>query len=222
MAEIFRKDGQKRGRRHGVKPAAAPELLACGVRGIFAVEQQGKMSGKWTPTVYFVIGQIGWFACVLSAARGVPWIGVSVVALLIAAHLWRAARLLPELKLVVGVAAIGAVWESAAVFFRVLGYPGGVDIRGMAPLWIVALWALFAAQFNTTYRWLKPRIGLASLLGAVAGPLSFRAGAALNAVRFLQPRVSVAVVAVGWAMLLPIVVVVSRRWDGIAVRHDPT
>jgi hypothetical protein len=173
------------------------------------------MSGKWIPTVYFIIGQIGWFACVLSAARGMAWIGVAVVALLIAAHLWRASRPRRELKLLLSVAAIGAIWESAAVSFGVLGYPGGVDIRGLAPLWIVALWALFAAQFNTTYQWLKTRIGVAALLGAVAGPLSFRAGAALGAVRFLQPRMSVVAVGVAWAMLLPIVVLLARRWDGV-------
>ena len=170
---------------------------------------------KWAPALYFVVGQAGWFACVLSAARGMAWIGIAFVVLLIAAHLLRVSQPLEELKLLVAVIALGAVWESAQVYFGILGYPRGTDVRGLAPLWIVALWALFAAQFNTTYKWLKRRLLTAAVLGAIAGPLSFRAGAALGAVRFLHPRGSVAVVAVGWAVLLPIVVVLARRWDGV-------
>jgi len=77
------------------------------------------------------------------------------------------------------------------------------------------LWALFAAQFNTTFGWLKQRMLLASVLGAIAGPMSFRAGAALGAVRFAFPLPATIVLAIGWAILMPVLILLSRRWDGV-------
>jgi len=99
-----------------------------------------------------------------------------------------------------------------------LTYPHGTLVAGSAPGWILALWVLFAAQFNTTYQWLKTRMLAAAILGAVAGPVSFRAGAALGALRFAKPWPAACALAIGWALLLPLVVILSRRWDGVRVR----
>jgi len=170
---------------------------------------------RWAPTIYFIVGQFGWFACVLSAAHDVPWIGVAVTLVLVAVHLARVDRRVPELKLLASVIAIGAVWESVPVAAGLLVYPNGTVLPGAAPYWILALWALFAAQFNTTFGWLKSRMLLASVLGAVAGPLSFRGGAALGAVRFAQPLAATLTLAAGWAVLLPVLIFLSRRWDGV-------
>jgi len=52
-------------------------------------------------------------------------------------------------------------------------------------------------------------------LGAVAGPLSFRAGAALGALNFVKPLPAFVSLAIGWALLLPLIVLLSRRWDGV-------
>ena len=167
------------------------------------------------PSIYFVAGQAGWFACVMSAARGTAWMGVAVVIALIAVHLWRVERALPEAKLIVSVVIIGGLWESALVIFGLLAYPHGALVPGLAPVWILALWGLFAAQVNTTYQWLKKRLTLAALLGAIAGPLSFHAGAVLHAVQFVRPWPAAAALAAGWAIGLPLIIVLSGRLDGV-------
>lgn len=171
--------------------------------------------GKWAPSLYFVVGQAGWFACVLGAAHGLPWAGAALASVLVAVHVLRVPRPVQELKFVAGVTVVGAAWESALVHFGLLAYPGGVSVAGLAPYWIVAVWALFAAQFNTTYAWLKPHPVLAAVLGAVAGPLSFRAGAGLGALSFARPGAAVSALALGWAAFLPGMIVLSRRWDGV-------
>jgi hypothetical protein len=171
---------------------------------------------KWLPSVYFVMGQAGWFACVLSAAKGHSWWGIAFAALLAMLHALRAARPLEEVKLMLAVMLMGGLWESTLIYLGLLQYPGSPASVGLAPAWLLALWGLFAAQVNTTYRWLKPRIGLAALLGAIAGPLSFRAGAALGALRFAKPWPAAAALMIGWAVLLPLVVMLSRRWDGLS------
>lgn len=169
---------------------------------------------KWAPSIYFVLGQLGWFACVLGAARGRAWIGILVVLVLIAMHLARVARPRVELTLIASVVVIGCVWENLLVALGLLAYPD-MPAHGWAPAWLPALWGLFAAQANTTYQWLKQRLLLAALLGAVAGPVSFHAGSALGAVVFLKPWPAAAALAVGWAVLLPLLIVLSRRWDGV-------
>ncbi len=170
---------------------------------------------KWAPTLYFVVGQIGWFGCVLSAARGAAWMGVTLACVLILLHLWRVRRPGEELKLIVSVMLIGAVWETVVVSAGLLAYPTSTLIHGLPPLWLPAEWAMFAAQFNTTYQWLKSRVALAAVFGAIAGPVSFHAGAALGALQFVKPWPAAAALAVGWAGLLPLVTVMSRRWDGV-------
>jgi hypothetical protein len=169
---------------------------------------------KLTPALYFLLGQAGWFACVLSAARGKAYLGIALVIVLIVLHLLRVERPLAEVKLLATVMVVGGVWDSALVFFGLLAYPHDA-VTGVAPLWLVALWGLFAAQFNTTYRWLKQRVMAGALLGAIAGPLSFHSGAALAALRFVKGVPATVSLAVGWAVILPLIILLSRRWDGV-------
>lgn len=175
-----------------------------------------KLSPRWAATVYFVLGQAGWFACVLGATHHVAYLGIGLVMVLIALHLLQAEGPGAEAKLLVIVMLIGGAWETIQVHVGFLAYdqngPGGI-----APLWLFALWGLFAAQINTTYRWLKPRLWAAVLLGALAGPLSFRAGASLGALRFVHPFAAFATLAIAWAVLLPLVIILSRRWDGVSM-----
>jgi hypothetical protein len=85
---------------------------------------------KWAPTLYFVIGQAGWFACVMSAADGAAWIGVAFAVVLVTLHVVRVARPVEELKLLAGVVVAGGIWESALVHSGLLIYPSGTVISG--------------------------------------------------------------------------------------------
>jgi hypothetical protein len=202
---------ERSGRRFEWRASHLPGANA-GIRGMLGFMSS---SSRWMPSVYFVIGQAGWFACVISAARGAAWIGVAFAIALIALHLWRVDRALQEAKLIVTVVILGGLWESTLVSAGLLAYPDSTQIPGIAPVWLLALWGLFAAQINTTYPWLKKRLWLAPLLGAIAGPLSFHAGAVLGAVHFVRPWPARAALAGGWAVLLPLVILLSRRWDGV-------
>jgi hypothetical protein len=176
------------------------------------------LAERAAPSLYFVIGQAGWFACVLSAARGAPWVGVAIAIVLVVLHVLRVPRPDSEVKLLAAVLVLGGIWESALVAAGLLQYPVGNVLPETAPYWILALWALFAAQLNTTFGWLRHRLPLAALLGACAGPMSFRAGAALGAVRFVHPWPATAALALGWAVLMPVLMVFSRNWDGVHPR----
>ena len=113
------------------------------------------------------------------------------------------------------VVSAAAVWEALLIRAGLIAYPHGALWPGFAPPWLLALWGLFAIQLNVLFRWLRGRWGLAMVLGAIAGPLSFRAGAALGAAQMPHPTLTMGVLAIGWALWMPALVWMSARCDGI-------
>jgi hypothetical protein len=164
----------------------------------------------------FVLFQAGWFACVLGAAYNRAWVGTAVVAVIVAYHLANAPQPAQESKLVATAVLIGGLWDSALVTLGWVSYPTGTLIAGTAPHWILALWALFATALNVTMRWLKQRMLLAVLLGAVCGPLSYWAAVRFGAVQFVDPPRILTALAVGWALIMPALMRLSLRYDGMA------
>ena len=166
------------------------------------------------PIVNIVIYQLGWFACILGAANGAPMAGVVFVLAAVAYHLYRADETRAEAWLIVIAAAIGAVWDSLLVAAGLLVYPSGMLIEGAAPYWIVALWVIFATTFNVSLRWFKQRLWLAALFGALGGPLAFLAGERLGGVVFTDYSLALSALALGWAFLMPGMMLVAQRYNG--------
>lgn len=161
-----------------------------------------------------VLFQLGWFACVLSAAHGVPWAGTALAFAVVAWHLWSAARPLEEIQLLLQVVLIGALWDSLLVMLGWVAYPSGTLLTGAAPHWIVALWALFATTLNLSMRWLKPRLGVSAVLGAISGPFAYWGAMRLGAVEFVSPLQAIIALALGWSLLMPALLLLSQRYDG--------
>jgi len=163
----------------------------------------------------FAAFQIGWFACVLGAAHGAPWLGIGVTALVVAWHLVAAAQPGVEARLIVIVAMLGAIWDSALVALGWIDYASGTIVAGAAPGWIVAMWALFATTLNVSLNWLKGRDWLAVAFGSIGGPLAFYGGAKLGAVSFPQPLFALGALAIGWAILTPILTRLATHFNGV-------
>ncbi|VVE65269.1 hypothetical protein PAN31117_01813 [Pandoraea anapnoica] len=158
------------------------------------------LRAKW---LYLMLGQLGWLICVLSAARGKGWVGCCAVAFLAAVHLRFTPQRAREARFVLIVTVLGWMWESLVLATGVLTYPNGLIRPWGAPYWMAGLWMLFALQVNTLFGWLRPFPLLSLLLGAVGGTLSFKAGAMLGAVQFVKVTQAYAVLACGWAVILP-------------------
>ncbi len=166
---------------------------------------------------------VGWWACALGAARGKPLVGPAVVAGLIAVHLvliprpqrWREAGYIGLIGL------LGTGVDSLKAATGLISYRGGYPgIDWLCPLWITAMWALFATTANGALSWLKGRYLPAAVLGAIAGPLNYFAGARLGAIGLnLGPTVSFLLLALIWGGVIPLVFwlaeVLERRYgDG--------
>jgi hypothetical protein len=164
----------------------------------------------------FIAFQIGWFACVLGGANGWPWLGVLAAVVVIALHLHQAARPGAELTLIALSGLLGFVADSLLTGLGLLRFPSGQFHDQLSPYWMVAMWLMFATTLNISLRWLKPHLGLAALLGAVAGPLAYYAGARLGGVSFDDPLASLIAVGGAWALALPWLLVIASRWNGVA------
>jgi hypothetical protein len=162
----------------------------------------------------FVAFQLAWFACVIGAARDLALAGTLTVAVAVAMHLVLARRWRPEALLILIVTAIGLCWDSALVALGVMSYPTGNFAPGVAPHWILAMWALFATTLNLSMGWIKGRPGLAVLLGAIGGPLAYLAGHRLGGVEMPQPALALVVQGLGWAVLMPLLARLAERLDG--------
>lgn len=166
--------------------------------------------------INFVIYQLCWLACILGGANGLPWLGVVAVAAAVVYHLHSASQPAVELSLLLLAATIGAIWDSLLVAAGWLVYPSGTLYPGTAPYWIVALWIAFATTFNVSLGWFKRHLLLAALLGAVGGPLAFLAGERLGGVEFTSHVAGLSALALGWTLLMPLMLVLARRWNGFA------
>ena len=162
----------------------------------------------------FVAFQLGWFAVALGAANGLPWSGTLIVLAIVAWHLRHAVRPRAELVLVLSAAGIGAVYDSALAALGLVQFPNGMLLPGTAPHWMIALWMLFATTLNVSLGWLKRSLALAAGFGAVGGPLAYLAGAKLGALALPEPVPAIAALALGWAVLTPLLLIVARRYDG--------
>ncbi len=169
-----------------------------------------------TVFINLVSFKVGWAASVAAAAASVPAAGAAVAIAVIAFHLLRAERRRPEFKLLIAAALMGVVWESALVATGLLRYEAGFLVPGFAPYWIVAMWVLFATTLNVGMRWLRKSTWVAAVAGALGGPLAFVTGERMGAVSFSEPTLALAIIGIGWATLLPLLVRLAILFEGEA------
>jgi len=167
--------------------------------------------------INFVAFELGWFAAVLGAAHHHVWAGVAVAALMVLLHLLMSHHFLRELQLLVGVVLLGTAWESVLAAGNIIHYPTGQLLPNMAPVWIMAVWALLATTLNVSLVFLRGRVWLAALFGAIGAPLSFMGGVRLHALQFPETNTALLVLAIGWAVLMPLLMYMSVRFDGVHV-----
>lgn len=167
--------------------------------------------------VNFLLFQAGWFACVLLGRTEWYLAGPLIVAGIVLYHLKTAHDPQAEGKLLTAALVIGLVWENLLTFSGLLTYPTAQFYGVLAPVWIIVMWPLLAITLNQSLRWMKGRPMLAVLFGAIGGPMAFLAGEKLGAVTFNTSVMTLTVLAIGWAVLFPLLMKLAERHDGFAI-----
>ena len=136
-----------------------------------------------TRLINFAAFYLGWFACVVGAARGWPAVGPMVVATLVGLHLLQQSDRSRELALILTVGALGSVIDTSQAalgVFAFVGHPGA----WLCPPWLTSLWLIFASTLNGSMSWLAGRYLLATVLGAVSGPFSYYCAVRIGVIEF--------------------------------------
>lgn len=80
------------------------------------------------------------------------------------------------------------------------------------PFWLLVIWLGFSITPHHSLAWLKNRLLLASLFGALGGPAAYWAGTRLGAATFNWPLPSSLIVLfLVWSAVIPTIMLFSRR-----------
>ncbi|WP_020168309.1 MULTISPECIES: DUF2878 domain-containing protein [Methylotenera] len=164
--------------------------------------------------INFILFQIGWFACVIGAAKQMPWLGVAVVLAIVVWHLIQAKQPKRELALLLIVLVIGGTFDQMMLNHQLISYESHSWMNALVPVWILALWAEFVTILNVSLRWMHDRWLIAVLFGAIGGPLAYMGAARLGAVTLNMMPASYIALSIGWAILTPLMLRLSAKFDG--------
>lgn len=158
--------------------------------------------------------KIGWLSCVYGAASGFALEGCLVALVIVAISLKQAENRHAEVLTLGLITLVGLVWESFVSSQQLMIYATQSESQHgglvLAPIWLVVMWALFATTINQSMGWLKDKLIVAAILGAIFGPMAFIAGEKLGAVTFVNESAAMALLALGWAILMPLVCLIAK------------
>jgi len=158
----------------------------------------------------FCLFQAAWFACVLGAAHDRVGLGVLAVGTTLLANWCLSDRRGVDIALAAQAVLMGLAWDTWMLRGAWVHYASPGPFALWAPVWILALWALFATLLRGPLSWLHGRPLWAAALGAVGGPLSYLAAVRLGAGTFPDPAGGLAVLAAGWAVITPVLTESAR------------
>jgi len=153
--------------------------------------------------LFNIIGfQTGWWACVLGAKNGYPYLGPLVMSIFLFIHFARLENRNKELLFATLVGLIGTVVDTVLLQTGFIEYQG-VYANNIAPLWITAMWIGFAATINHSLVWLNNKWIMSFALGAIFGPLSYFTGIKFEALHFEISLLTMSVLALLWGVVIP-------------------
>lgn len=159
----------------------------------------------------FVLFQIGWFVCVLSAAAGLNSPAILFTAAFLIIHFRYFPWKLADYRLVLTALFIGVILDSTWSAWSLIAYQAQ-HIEPVAPWWIACLWINFALTLNHSMSWLQNHRMMAGIFSAIASPVSYYAGSKLGALQWLHPELLVPILAVSWGVTIPVLLTVAKHW----------
>lgn len=164
--------------------------------------------------------QLAWWALVVAVPWGIELGALGLGLALGAAHLHWSAHPRAELRLaalawLVGVIVDTSLQQAGVIVFR--GWSAGP----LSPVWLWMLWALFGLTLDSSMAFLqRHHWAVSAVAGGVFGPLSYWAGARLEAASFTPSVANIAALALAWMVALPLLVIVARA-GSMAARASP-
>jgi hypothetical protein len=155
--------------------------------------------------------QVGWFAVVLGAANGMPWLGLVVVPLIVALHLFLTRRPRQELMLALVCTVLGFLVDSALIsggIFSPIPYVWASP--PLSPPWMIMLWPNQAVALNSSLSWMRGRYLLGAVFGAIGGPLAYLGGAKLGAMTQMPTQQGLIILGITWGVMFPLLLWLAK------------
>ncbi len=162
--------------------------------------------------INFGLFQLGWFIAIWGAANQKLLSSMIAVALILMIHLFQARYKKEAFMLILFLMVFGPLFDQCLLALGFIEYKSQFS-QSIVPIWIVALWGLFASTLNVSLSWLKHYKLIAILFGLIGGPLAYIAAEKLDAIQLMTPYALIAL-ALGWGLLTPLSLVAAKRWDG--------
>ena len=162
--------------------------------------------------INFVFFQLGWLLLVWGAAQQKLLLPMIAVVIIFMIHIIQARFKKDAVILLLIIMLLGPIFDQCLLFLGYIKYKSQFS-EYLVPIWIFALWGLFASTLNLSLSWLKHYKFLAMLFGLLGGPLAYIAAEKLNAIQLIGPYALISL-AIGWALLTPLSLMMAQKWNG--------
>ena len=146
---------------------------------------------------------IVWFCCIYSGAQGDIALALIPTLIFLYLHFMIVTdHLKEEIQLIFIAIFMGIIVDSSFSFFGIVSYNGNItSIPHLAPIWILCMWAGFAAQINHVMKRLRGKYLLIGFYGLLA-PLAYMGGEAIDAATISDGNINYAIISISWAISL--------------------
>lgn len=154
----------------------------------------------------------GWFICMHEAVGPTPLFGPLVVFVIILYHMVNTDSFWVDAALILTLAGVGTLIDSIYIWTGLIHFEGGYACCPyIAPLWITALWGLYATSVNHSLDWMKLHCFLIGApMGAGGAISSYLVGAKLGAATFPHSMIlGLAVIGGVWSLAVPLSLIYS-------------
>ena len=158
-----------------------------------------------------VLFQLGWLFSVLNAVNGQWVLGFACVLAIIVYRLKVAENRSGEFAVMLTTLVIGFVFELIFIAGGIYSTVGNSSDQTLPPLWLLIMWPNMATSFNSSLGWLSRRYWLASFFALIGGPLAYYGADKLGAVDLTPGAMPIIAMALGWALVFPLLVWVADR-----------
>lgn len=157
--------------------------------------------------INLVVFNIAWFACILGAAWGIPWLGVVVVTISVIGHLIYAGFGRGLALLFVLAFVVGWVFDALVVALGGLDFPPHARLLAPVAIWMPCMWVSLATTLNLSLGWMRGRWVVAMLFGLLGGPGAYYTGMKLGAVTLGDDLMrSLLIIGLEWGVAMPVMV----------------
>ena len=164
----------------------------------------------------FVGLEITWAACAYGATHENANLGVYVGLGYILLHFILSKFRLRDLKVMLVLGTIGILIDSAISKFNFISFSGILADHIPLPAWLVVLWLVFSLMLPYSLYWLRKKLTIAAIAGAIVGCFSYVLGHHLGALNLSDPLwLSSTMYFIVWGAFFPLALLLTRFFSQV-------